>query len=244
MSSRLQAIEAEAQLYGIVKQHGINQNRRVEWKVTCRGKDCPTPPLMLHWGPNIPPEMMVKDVRRKDWLIDRGDRPMCPACQGAVAKKARDLDKPKPRPVMPKLSPAEVEAAISGPFVSIPFTNTPKIKEPSMTITSEEKPQPKASISRQVYGMLEDNLDEKARCYLNGYSDQRVADEVGCAVGVVQDIRLSAFCELVEDQRLTILRGDITALEKALAKVTKTAAEDIAALRSRVEQIALTTKLR
>lgn len=113
-----------------------------------------------------------------------------------------------------------------------------------MTAAPDTKPQPKASISRQVYGMLEDHLDEKSRCYINGYSDQRVADEVGCAVGVVQDIRLSAFCELVEDQRLTILRGDITALEKALAKVVKTAADDIAALRSRVEQIALTTKLR
>lgn len=113
-----------------------------------------------------------------------------------------------------------------------------------MTIVPDIKPQPKASISRQVYQKLEDNLDEKARCYLNGYSDQRVAEEIGCAIGVVQDIRLSAFCELVEDQRLTILRGDITTLEKALAKVVKTAGEDIAALRSRVEQIALTTKLR
>src|SRR5262249_35747823 len=103
---------------------------------------------------------------------------------------------------------------------------------------------PSPAISRQVYGLLEDHLDEKMRSYRHGYSDKRIADEVGCHETVVRDIRLSAFCELVEDARLSNLREDIERFERALDKIAKTAAEDIAALRSRLEQIALTTKSR
>jgi len=103
---------------------------------------------------------------------------------------------------------------------------------------------PSPMISRAVYGLLEDHLDEKMRQYRDGYSDVRIAEEVGCHESVVRDIRLSAFCELVEDARLSSLRQEIEAYEKTLAKVVKQTSDDIAALRSRLEQIAMATKSR
>jgi hypothetical protein len=262
-SSRLATIEDELSMYGIVKDHTRNFNRRVEWHITCRERRCATV-LTMHWRPNLSPEGILKDMRRRGWQIVKNERPLCPECVSATSRRAREIEQrqatPKPRAepqVVAKPAPMKPTTSIlSEMFRNIAkeiatesheepqMPTSPETTEPIVKAPQTNSPAPSAVISRAVFGLLEDHLDEKMRQYRDGYSDVKIAEEVGCHESVVRDIRISAFCELIEDARLSSLRAEIEAYEKTLAKAMKQASDDIAALRSRLEQIALTTKSR
>lgn len=247
--SRLKAIEEEAERYGINKRHTNDPHRRVEWIVRCRcGADD-----VNHWAPSVPPDAMVKAMKLKRWEMGRGDAPQCPACLKAKTAKARALDAPKPRVLTPvpwlmdavtmkdKQQASDCIAQMITPIEEVMVKDE---ELPRVAAAALAKPSPNKIIARKVYGLLEDNLDETVRAYRNGYSDQRIADEVGCHLSVVLEIRTESFCELIEDTRISALREDVSKFERAFERVVKTAADDIAALRSRLEQIAMSTKSR
>jgi len=253
-SVRLKAIEDELLSYGIVKDHTRNEHRRVQWRIGCRDRRCTTV-LTMHWGPHMSPDAIRKDLARRGWQIGRNERPLCPECVSASTRRAREIEqrqatpKPVPAPQIVKAAPKPTTSILSEMFKNIAEEIAEeRHEEPQMPTTDQEEPTktttPSPMISRAVFGLLEDHLDEKMRQYRDGYSDVRIAEEVGCHETVVRDIRISAFCELVEDARLSALRAEIEAYEKTLAKIMKQTSDDIAALRSRLEQIALATKSR
>ena len=275
----LNGIEEAVAVYGIIKEHTRNPDHRVEWKVTCRGDGCGRG-LVMHWPPNVPPEIMLRDVQRKGWQIGRGDRPLCAICQKAIKRKAKELDKPKPKQKPPPLIPITTEqlneAAMQiahmfpqGPGPTEHFKDEgpaeaweeaqrildqpdpppsmpPQQEPPVMTISSPSPAETQVSprIARLLHELLGEFFDENAGAYRHGYSDERIAAEVGCHIGVVQRTRGEGYGDLIEDTRISALREDLSRLERALEKIEKTARADIDALRSRLEQIAQTTKSR
>ena len=258
---KLAGIEEYLDLHGIVKQHNRTMDRRVEWKVACRGENC-AETLLLHWGPGAPPEVIVNDVKRKGWLIERGERPLCPSCQRAITRKAKDLGKAKKLKLVPPLVSIEKlnEAAleVSRMFnIEVPAllegrdeTPSPEEQEPPVMNAVQTPPpivnemQVSPRIARLLHELLGEFFDEKNGAYRHGYSDERIAQEVGCHVGVVARTRGEGYGDLTEDTRISALREDMIKFERALEKVEKTARADIEALRSRLEQIAQTTKSR
>jgi hypothetical protein len=111
------------------------------------------------------------------------------------------------------------------------MANTPTV----VTVTTTPSP----LIARGVHQRLQDFFDESAGAYRDGYSDARIAQEVGCHLQVVLDARIGAYGELREDDRVSALREDIDAFAKAITKIAATANADIAVLRDRIEQLAM-----
>lgn len=251
---KLDEIEEELARYGINKQFNRTRDRRqTEWRLLCRGKDCRTE-LILHWQAGTAAQTLLGDVDRKGWLIGRGDRPLCPACQRAITRKAKELSMPKPQaPLSPPLVREDVftvEASLEASTTDI--GGATMVDEVTMVEASSEASttpagpgadvQPSPKIARQIYALLDEMFDEQAGAYRNGYSDEKIATECSCHLNVVVKVRLAAYGELVEDTRVSALRSDMIAYGKSLAKFMKQANDDLNALRSRLEQLAMSTR--
>lgn len=255
MHYKLEEIEEELALYSIHKQYNRTRDRRhTEWRLACRGKDCRAE-LILHWQMGTPAGTLLSDVDRKGWLIGRGDRPLCPACQRAISRKAKELETPMVKEIETTLirrvpddafavAAATVSAKIEeedGATIMDEMTKIEDVREASTTAPADDV-QPAPKIAREVYRILDENFDEEGHRYRNGYDDDKVAAEAGCHVSVVQRVRIGAYGELVEDVRLSALRNDMIAYGKALTKYMAQATTDLDALRSRLEQLAMTAR--
>ena len=102
---------------------------------------------------------------------------------------------------------------------------------------------PKAPTNDQrlaIRGHLDKSFDDKAGCYLDGLSDQRIAELVGVPRVVVEQIRDAGWGPVRVSPELAALRSDIAALKAQMAEHEKARvklANDLAALSSRVEKV-------
>jgi hypothetical protein len=216
--AKLTAIEEELQLYGITRQFH-RQHHRYEWKLICRGQSCRAE-MILHWNDGMQPGSMIRDAMTAGWLMGRGERPLCPECQHALSVKATELAAPKPKNwivprnpgdrLIPKKEEPPMEQTLTNP------TDMNGIEGVAITAAAGMPAAPSAKIARGVHELLGEFFDERTGIYLRGYSDEQIATQVGCHVGIVQRVRIEAYGELTEDVRLSALRADIDAVVKGL----------------------------
>lgn len=84
---------------------------------------------------------------------------------------------------------------------------------------------PDPKIARRIYAALDDHFDDQRKLYASGWSDEKVAKEIGTSLELVTSIRREACGELAEDPEMTKLKDDIGYLriefEEAVSKLSK-----------------------
>jgi hypothetical protein len=125
----------------------------------------------------------------------------------------------------------------------MPLIGTNISKGVEMTETTD-KMSANPKILRSVFEALSSFFDEKTRLYTGGYSDAKVAQEVGTSETVVAKVRRDAYGELAEDPQVTRFRDDLAKLDAAWNEVDKGKRAEIAALQSRLSQMASNLKTR
>jgi|GEM_PF-1151040 len=95
--------------------------------------------------------------------------------------------------------------------------------ENDMTTNTKEAVPSTAAIRAQARMMrlISEHFDEDAGEYLNGYSDQKISDEVGIALASVQNFRREGFGELKTPDELSSLRDDVVLFEMQVEEMRK-----------------------
>lgn len=89
-------------------------------------------------------------------------------------------------------------------------------------------------------GLLDQHFDDKAGYYLEGYSDERVAAEVGVALALVRTMREAAYGPIRVSAPVLALRTDLGLLKAAVAdqlKVLDGLGEQARALQARLDKL-------
>jgi len=159
----------------------------------------------------LPEDVIGKKFRQKGWDLEPDT---CPAC---VAARREPTTTEKEEDIM---------------------------AEPASNVTPLTPPLPsKDSIRAQarLMRMLTDHFDDKEGAYINDYSDERVAKEVGLSLSVVEAFRREAFGDLKEPKELQAIKDDVTMLELRIedefAGLTKSLGEEIGKLRTRIAEL-------
>lgn len=90
-------------------------------------------------------------------------------------------------------------------------------------------------LQRAIIEALGEYFDEKNGRYINAWSDEKIAQATGAAVGIVADVRKAAFGELAEDPELTSLRSAIDAATSRAAQLKAEMDKDLAEVRRRFD---------
>lgn len=103
---------------------------------------------------------------------------------------------------------------------------------------------PTADQRAMIRKLLEEHFDEDRGCYLDGYDDEKIAEEAKTPRIVVERLRDTAYGSIRVSAEMLELEREISALKKALADHLRAAKElhdqlelDAAALRKRVTAI-------
>lgn len=87
-----------------------------------------------------------------------------------------------------------------------------------MSTNTKQTPQTAKAV-RRVFQILEDNFDCERGQFLQGYDDDRVAEETGISVNAVKEYRTNAFGKLSPPDDLTKAKIDLDNLETAFLKI-------------------------
>lgn len=187
-------------------------------RFSCEG--CPeTFDVPLNSGKVINPEHITKRARRGGWDVPlrRGGKILCPACEAkrATAAKGESGAKvvPMPQPFMsPHVSdPQQQELLMATP--QAPQAAAPKI--PMQTdLTIEQK--------LKCRSILDRSFDDQAGCYLDGYSDQRIGEEINVPWSLVAKLREAAYGPIRVDPEITAMRNTIHDFERKLKEHAET----------------------
>ena len=145
-------------------------------------------------------------ARAKGWDCDK-NRPAvtcCPDCKSAPRKPR------KGRPT----------ASTSAPIITKPAIMK---KEITMTTTTVRVPTPDERM--RVRRKLDEVFDDAKGMYLDGYSDQRLAEELNLPRKIVELIREAAYGPIRTDSEVEQLRGDIAELTAKAAAMAGRLAE-------------------
>lgn len=106
-------------------------------------------------------------------------------------------------------------------------------------MATSEMVSPAAGLAQaKVFKLLGINFDPEKGRYLNGYSDDKLAKETGCAKVFVEQVRKECFGDLKEDPAIAELRGDIAALEGLIVESTATLQQQLASVKAKLAQVA------
>lgn len=90
----------------------------------------------------------------------------------------------------------------------------------------------------KVFKLLGTHFDDEKGRYRNGYSDDRIAKETGCALLFVQQCRKECFGDLKEDPAIAEMRAEIEALGALHAENTATFQQELAQLKAKLARLA------
>jgi len=137
-----------------------------------------------------PPEVVARWAVREGWQSNAWRRSacVCPACIRGKTKHTLSRE--------PILNPEKV----------IPMPETKPAPVPR-ELTQQERLKIRAILDRQ--------FDDGAGCYLDGYSDQKIGEEVGVPWALVTKIREAAYGPIRVDPEVAALRADLTMLRRA-----------------------------
>lgn len=90
----LSDIAEKAQRHGFVKVRPDPHSRQTYWRIQCSA--CPKYE-QKSWGPDTSVDIMVRNMRRMGWEVDRGKDPLCPNCahprKGSTPSKSPTVDR-------------------------------------------------------------------------------------------------------------------------------------------------------
>jgi hypothetical protein len=208
-------IEAKAAVYGVVRTH--DSNGRPRYEVTCgvcQTKDGVFNASLQH------AEQILSHFRRKGWMFTRGAHPYCSTEHERDAKRIAKREKERLQeemkhpirhatyssPPPPPPPPPVIEAPVPDPVILAP-------PPPVVTAAVPSNPQ----ITIQVVTLLNEHFDKSKRLFLPGWSDERIAKEVGTSLTFVVGYREVGYGKLAEDPIATKFRTEIKALEDKVA---------------------------
>jgi hypothetical protein len=93
-------VNAEAERYGFHMRRVAPDFHKIQWVLQC--SRCPRQ-FTANWHGGISPERMARDVRRRQWDVGSGMRPLCPDC--AHGKEKGPLPKPNSQSFKPWVPP-------------------------------------------------------------------------------------------------------------------------------------------
>jgi len=96
---------------------------------------------------------------------------------------------------------------------------------------------PDPKLNRKIFQFLDDHFDETKRLYRAGWSDQKIADEIGTHVDLIIKTRREAYGELAEDPVVQTLRDDIALMRLELDELTSTFNATVAASLSKLSDL-------
>ena len=133
----------------------------------------------------------AKSAGNKGWLAhpDRKNRTYCPKCRGSSSKPKNNPD-------------SELQKVI--PMVAAtPIKPSPSIVSVVREITSDERV--------AIRSHLDKHFDDGVGAYLDGMSDQRIAETVGVPRAAVERLREAAYGPIKVDPVVAALREKIAA---------------------------------
>lgn len=161
------------------------------------------------------PDWVVKELRRSGWRIHPGKSERhnrCPRCQRRGGNDPDELI--RKLEAMPMTKPATTSPV------------PPDLREP----TPEQR--------MKIRHMLDGYFDDTRGCYLDGYSDQKIGEELNLPWAMVTRIREAAYGSIRVHPGVEPLRkelADIRATLGTLEKNHEQAASALAATRKRLE---------
>lgn len=138
-------------------------------------------------------EGYTKTARNRGWMADadRKNRTYCPVCLGSFPKPKND-----PESELRKVAPM---------VAATPIKPTPPLIEAVREITPDERV--------KIRGHLDKHFDDGVGAYLDGMSDQRIAEMVGVPRMAVERLREAAYGPIRVDLAVAEMRGKIAALK-------------------------------
>lgn len=172
----------------------------------------------------LSPEFIAKRFRQKGWEID-GAVAVCPVCVAAGKSRllAARAGEPDPsddfrigdvtlwhgHPVSTPTSASTPQPSPASSFPSVPSAPAAPSSEPTSTPASPPMPMSMSTPSpapvssdmrRLVRAKLDEWFDDAKGRYLDGWSDDRVAEACGTATDVVASLREAAYGPLVPQE--------------------------------------------
>lgn len=106
--------------------------------------------------------------------------------------------------------------------------------------TMSAKPSPDAMRAQaQMFNLLQSHFDADKGAFSNDWHDQRIATDTGLSVAVVREYRETCFGPLKEPAELQGIRNDLASIEKLQQESASAIAAEIAAMRARVNAVAM-----
>jgi hypothetical protein len=208
-------------------------------------------------------EWFVNMARRRGWSADVVNRNKCRCPKCIELRKARLLDPGAGLPLGPMPPPKRVNvawemgridrlnhrkenAAMTTPptSASTPPTLGPALKpasKPTLVPMATQQPtveqptveQPTVEQKKAMRDLLSSTFDEKHGIYIEDYSDQRIAEEVGVACALVIQLREDWYGKLCEvDPEIEQLRERLVLADAELNKILDNVAATLAGIRA------------
>lgn len=142
------------------------------------------------------PEWVAKKFRERGWEADAHNarKARCPECSVSVPKRAPPADLP------PDTAPHQ------------PVT---KMEQQPMT---KETRQPTQDQRLAIRSLLDRHFDDKAGCYIDDFSDQRVGKEAGVPWAMVTTIREAAYGPIRQDASLGAVEKNLAEAKALVSK--------------------------
>jgi hypothetical protein len=207
--------------FEIVPDFSSNRPRSVA-RYTC--DSCPaTHHRVVHSGKVLNPELIAKHAQRDGWIVPgrRRGKIICPECQAARRAQAKGeppgkvvaLFPPPAKPFMPPIihDPSQAEIPMAAP----PPTPQPSAPPSLIGSVQTELTQQQRLNARSL---LDKHFDDGDGAYLDGWTDQKIADQVGAPRALISKLREVAYGPIRVDPELVGLRAALTDAERKLAE--------------------------
>ena len=140
------------------------------------------------------PERVAQKFRDRGWAATThvAAKVRCPECSASVPKRA---------------PPADMQPA--------PHQPVTKMEQQPMT---KETRQPTQDQRLAIRNLLDRHFDDKAGCYIDGYSDQMIGKEAGVPWAMVTTIREAAYGPIRQDAGLGAVEKNLAEAKALLSK--------------------------
>lgn len=169
---------------------------------------------------SLSPEHAAKRTRLLGWKVepDRSSANECPKC---IAKRRAAAKGDKAPSVASPLIPKQENA------------NVVELPKPAAKPEPVVPREPTSQDRFRIRAVLDKQFDDVEGCYLDGYSDQRVGEELKLPWSFVQKIREAAYGPIRVDPEMVALRAEHKRLSEALEGIGK----ELAPLSEQVEDL-------
>jgi hypothetical protein len=150
----------------------------------------------IHLHVNMTPEAVKHKFRNRDWVIERhhADGHRCPTCRRAA----------QPAPTSKKETPVMANNVTALPAGSA---------APGSAAVRDATPLE----MRRIFALVEGHFDEAKGCYTGGYTDERVARELGLPRALITRVREESGLKIKGNPEVIALRADIDGLKDLLS---------------------------